>query len=67
MVIADGTIKRIEPCVGYIESDYEPGTYYPCATCNPNWARVSIDAAKCSQNVPSAELAAGDEAQDATP
>lgn len=32
----------VAPCVGYIESDYAPGTYYPCATCNPDWQRVKL-------------------------
>jgi hypothetical protein len=35
----------VEPCVGYIESDAAPGTFYPCATCNPNWQRVKVAAA----------------------
>jgi hypothetical protein len=25
---------------GRIESDYDPGTWYPCCTCNPNWSRI---------------------------
>lgn len=36
-----GDGRPVTPCVGYIESDYAPGTYYPCADCNPNWSRVS--------------------------
>lgn len=30
----------VAACLGYIESDYAPGTFYPCATCNPLWSRV---------------------------
>lgn len=29
---------------GYIESDYAPGTYYPCNVCNPKWSRVAFSA-----------------------
>jgi hypothetical protein len=34
----------VEPCPGYIESDHEPGSFYPCATCNPGWSRAAIAA-----------------------
>lgn len=34
------TGKAVVPCPGFIESDYDPGTFYPCADCNPNWRRV---------------------------
>lgn len=32
--------RPVEPCPGFIESDYEPGTFYPCVDCNPHWRRV---------------------------
>jgi len=25
---------------GCIESDYAPGSFYPCVTCNPGWVRI---------------------------
>jgi hypothetical protein len=36
-----GDGRPVTPCTGFIESDYAPGTYYPCVTCNPNWTRVA--------------------------
>ena len=35
----DARGQRVEPCPGYIESDYAPGTFYPCASCNDAWWR----------------------------
>lgn len=29
---------------GYTESDFAPGTYYPCVSCNPNWSRTNSPA-----------------------
>lgn len=34
------TGKAVVPCVGFIESDYDPGMFSPCADCNPKWCRV---------------------------
>lgn len=28
---------------GRIESDSEPGTWYPCSVCNPGWIRIAFD------------------------
>lgn len=30
------------PCPGFIESDYAPGTFYPCVTCNQGWSRICL-------------------------
>ena len=37
---------EVTPCSGRIESDYAPGTFYPCVDCNPNWARLRADSYK---------------------
>lgn len=40
---------HVVPCVGFIESDYAPGTFYPCVDCNPDWRRVRLpDAVRVS-------------------
>ncbi len=36
MTIRDCSCKG----AGCIESDYAPGTFYPCVTCNPDWCRI---------------------------
>lgn len=36
---------KIRDCccdAGRTESDYAPGTFYPCVSCNPDWRRVPL-------------------------